>query len=262
MTAEIIATKREKPILFNADMVRAILDGRKTQTRRIVKPHGWTIEQMSKYKFADVLNASESSGLSCQQPATSAYAGFQIGSNDTPGYFKCPFGTVGDQLWVRETFFAFGRWEMRYSEKKNRDEWHFVDMTLECGNAYKYDADNPNLTSPPSRIGALTGWYRRPAIFMPRQASRIQLEITNIRVERLQDISEEDAIAEGVKKIILQKPFPRAGETFWEGYENKRKAYRDTAIDSFSSLWNSTGGDWDANPWVWVIEFKRVEVAA
>jgi hypothetical protein len=218
---------KEKPILFSGPMVVALLSGSKTQTRRVMKPqpepipdrpgdHWWPCNA-----FQTMLSVSEVS-----EPGAHGMAGD-----------ACPHGAHRDRLRVRETFFAYGRWETRYSEKKKRDEWHFVDMTSECGHCYQYAADAPDLQLETGR-GVLPGWYTRPAIFMPRAASRILLEITSVRVERLNDISSTDAELEGVKCNMSALGF----------------------VDHYRALWEriNGAGTWAANPWVWVIEFKRV----
>ena len=165
----------ERPILFNGPMVRAILDGRKTMTRRIVK----------------------------------------AGTRDD--WNACPYGVIGDRLWVRETWRCFGGREYEYQQHQP---------------SIIYRADD----GPTHNEG---GW--RPSIFMPRWASRITLEITGVRVERLQDISEADAEAEGCT--------------------GDHRADRDSdAAQEFRSLWNQINGkraSWDSNPWVWVVEFRR-----
>lgn len=196
----------ERGILFSAPMVRALLAGTKTQTRRTVKA------ATGRGSVADADSQS-------------------------------PYGRPGDHLWVRETFFAYGRWDTRYDEKKERNEWRFADMTRECGHSYRYAADNPDLPVEKGR-SATQGWYMRPALFMPRAASRIGLDIVSVRVERLQAISEHDAIAEGIE--------PVAGST---------TGWFSNPVDNYRSLWeriNGTGS-WNANPWIWVVEFRRRE---
>ena len=191
---------KERPILFSAQMVRAILDGRKTQTRRIVnKPipvghkfHGWIIESTDKKR--------------------DGCAAWSIG-DDALAYdlivAKCKYGKPGDRLWVRETF-------------------------LQDTNGFIYRADGDF----EGNAGILGGW--KPSIHMPRSASRILLEITGVRVERLRDISEEDAKSEGAHAINF--------------------GYGDCYALGFKQIWESINGhgSWDLNPWVWVIDFKRI----
>ena len=239
---------KERPILFSAPMVRAILEGRKTVTRRVVKPQpspghewaGWCVSSTTK---ADEGKAVWAVGRSSY--LTDAHR------------VRCPYGQPGDRLWVKETFFAWGRWETRYSAKKGRDEWHFIDMTQECGKDYLYAADGVSNTQAfvKRRSSVVPVYWKRPAIFMPRHASRITLEVTGVRVERLQDISESDAIAEGMRQM-------RDGSGCWVGREGPGKLVTlwPTARCAFRDLWESINGagSWDANPCVWVIEFKRV----
>lgn len=212
---------KERQILFSAPMVRALLNGRKRQTRRALKPDG-------KLRI-DVVTPSDG------------------------GPPLCPYGQPSDRLWVRETFFAWGRWETRFSAKKGRDEWHFVDMTLECENSYIFDADKPDnaLRNIGNRSDKTPNWWKRPAIFMPRAASRINLEITSVRMERLQDISEADAVAEG----IHQQP-----TTGWFSVPGINGAGT-TARAAYALLWKSINGpgSWEANPWVWVVEFSKIK---
>jgi hypothetical protein len=228
---------KERPILFSGPMVRAIRDGTKTKTRRIVKP----CKDMS---FGCALAPHEIAG--------------EVNNGD---YMNSPYGQPGDRLWVRETYFAFGRWITRFSANKKRDEWHFIDMTQDTGNDYLYAADGVSDTDAfiKKRNSVTPMYWKRPAIFMPRWASRINLEITGVRVERLKDISEQDAIAEGVK-LRPRAISPSESEPFYWDYMRDEPAYR-TARDSFASLWESINGpgSWDSNPWVWVIEFRRVQ---
>ena len=142
---------------------------------------------------------------------------------------KCPYGKValGDELYVRETFYAYGYWVLVMD-----GGWSFIDNTIDFG-GYMYIDNPPNKIEAgrTSFLGSIGGWYKRPSIFMPRAASRITLEITNIRVERLNDISYEDAKAEGVE-------YP---------------------VDFYKS-WESINGkySWEKNPWVWRIQFVKI----
>ena len=177
---------KERPILFSSEMVRAILDGRKTQTRRIIKPQPDYVDNIHK------------------TPNTGGKV------------IKCPFGQPGERLWVRETW---------------------ADNIRGCPNGITYRADHCD----PKGDGPANPIKWRASIFMPRWASRITLEITNIRVQRLHDILSADAEAEGV---------------LWkEKYMNP--------VHAFVVLWDSInakrGFEWDENPWVWVIEFKKLE---
>lgn len=197
-------------------MVRALLAGSKTQTRRVCKPQPHSI------------------GTADKQAAPSA----------------SPYGIPGDRLWVRETFFAYGRWETRFNDAKQRDEMRFVDMTAECGHAYHYDADAPALPLAPGPRGPLTGWYKRPALFMPRAASRIALELVSVRVEQLNDCSPADAMAEGLQGIS-------------DGIGWNAGDATDCALDPvarYAALWDmiNGSGSWAKNPWIWVVEFRRV----
>ena len=192
---------KEKPILFSAEMVRAILDGRKTQTRRV--------STYQRFLWTE-------NGIAAQD-------------GDSP--VACPYGKVGDHLWVRETWSSY-----------------INAITLEVGYVYK------------ASHGLLPGQKWKPSIHMPRKASRITLEITNVRVEHLQDISEQDAIAEGIINEVYVQGEPLS--SCWWNYQNKiYGSALDSPIDSFRSLWNlinATKHPWESNPWVWVIEFKRV----
>lgn len=185
---------RERPILFSGAMVRAILEGRKTMTRRVVKPQPHAV--------------IESEAI------------------------RCPYGTPGDRLWVRETFW-------------HREVFH-ADYLMD----YRYCATEP--TAPGSTDAAdyhtLEGYWRKiPSIFMPRDASRITLEVTGVRVERLLEISEQDARLEGIDIGGF-----RSSTEGIAGREHRIK---------FRELWESINGQgsWDANPFVWVVEFRRVD---
>lgn len=215
---------KERGMLFSAAMVRALLDGSKVQTRRVVR-------QLDPAAGA-VTKGSDGKPMG----ACWAFGGPVI---------TYPYGNAGDRIWVRETFIAYGRWETRFSAKKARDEWHFVDMTAECDRAYQYAADGPDVPLAKGRGGALPGWYTRPAIFMPRAASRILLEITGVRVERLNEISEADARAEGAA----------GGHGVIPSYN-----YNATPSEHFSHIWESVygAGSWADNPWCWAISFRRV----
>lgn len=233
---------KERPILFSGPMVQAILEGRKTQTRRVVK-------------LSD---------------PTQTYAQFDDDgwpmSEDIYGDWHrddCPYGVVGDRLWVRET-------------------WKYDDWTEEGEPYIRYAADNATQLMTPSDDWAdrvMSIWAElsapenynidqrardrkwRPSIFLPRWASRITLEVVSVRVERVQDISEEDAIAEGVETAMPAT----AGAVLPSNDMLRTNGYgvvMQSAKAEYAKLWDTInakrGYGWDANPWVWVIEFKQV----
>lgn len=210
---------KERGMIFNAEMVRAILDGRKTQTRRPVK-----------FPVHD-------KNLGCE------LAGNELAGELSAGnYLNSAFGKPGDRIWVRETFCPVD--DTQYGGEK------WVDYRA----TPKFEASHPaGWDSAPNDAEALK-W--RPSIHMPRWASRILLEITDVRVERLNAISEEDARAEG----IIDGGCLNCGEPEPCGCANPEP----DATDAFAYLWQSIYGQesWNANPWVWVISFKRVEGGA
>ncbi|HCL45438.1 MAG TPA: hypothetical protein DIC54_14800 [Pseudomonas sp.] len=202
----------ERPILFNGAMVRAILAGQKTQTRRAVK------------------GVRADNCMSLHKPMKTM-AGIVTHVLDAAERGLCPFGNPGDRLWVRET------WTNAWDEGKG--QWSDPEL-------YHYRADGVEI----AHVDDMQRSPWIPSIHMPRRACRLVLEVTNVRVERLQAISADDAVAEGIR--------PDGADGF---HVEDGANYSDCAIESFASLWTSTGGDWDSNPWVWVIEFKRVEPA-
>ena len=190
---------KERPILFSGPMVREILAGRKTQTRRVLTVPWKGRARCQPY---DPYFTDTDGRLFWEDE----YGDW----NDYEKTKRCPYGIPGDRLWVKET-------------------WLLVD-DMNGNRQIHYQADNEDIPGP---------W--KPSIFMPRWASRITLEITNVRVERLQGITEEDAIQEGCG----------AKHNFGDG----------SAKTGFAMLWDSINGKkypWESNPWVWCIEFKRV----
>lgn len=214
---------KERPILFSGPMVRAILEGRKTQTRRLIKlPKPLEPDDMEFIRMQDGYPEG-------------VRAVFE--SWDDCCSFKLPYGQTGDRLWVKETFFEISRAD------RSRPIFAAVDRDFIYRANYDYRKDSNSV------IGG-ENW--KPSIFMPRRASRINLQITGIRVERLQDISEEDAKAEGVQIPFVNFPQP-ADSKFKVG--DPLGSYK----DHYKCLWGIINGpdSWAQNPWVWVIEFPK-----
>ncbi len=208
---------KERPIIFNGEMVRAILEGRKTMTRRVVKPpfeihpNGYITRRQGDERLCPYI---------------------------------CPYGQPGDRLWVRETFNWSGDNELLPGEPHKK-----------CPERTGYTSDNvvwaaDGYDEHPQYGKAL--W--RPSIHMPRWASRITLEIVSVRVERVQEISERDAMREGIIQL--------SGAGLWKDYQCDKTGFAYPS-QSFRSIWDSIyaqrGFAWSANPWVWVIEFKMAQ---
>ncbi len=251
---------KERPILFRGEMVRAILDGRKTQTRRVMKP----------------------------QPT------HELQSDSTPecGHWEwewkgkrlhamyCPYGVPGDRLWVRETFIL----ENAEKPLSERPFMHDEEAEWEWGNYlvphYRATEAEPHIVNPRYDDGDdRTRWS--PCIIMPRWASRITLEVTGVRAERVQDISEKDAIAEGTTKCEFDGNGVHRGYSHKTGFrklwdsinakpkpvwhdpytQDKVECYVSCPWDRKSEVREHRGLPWYivANPWVWIVEFKRIE---
>lgn len=215
---------RERPILMSAPMVRALLDGRKTQTRRVVKPQPealgtcgpglggapaiyWT---SPRYDNGDGVHYFHTDEQRARELMVSA----------------CPYGVPGDRLWVKESLLC-APWQHRHDA-----------ITYAADHAFAWDADEP-ATWVWSRCGL-------SSLFMPRGLSRLTLTITDVRVERVQDINDDDAIAEGIPDYPDFKG--------------------DCPVDDYRELWDSLnaarGYGWDANPWVWALTFSVADCAA
>ena len=225
-------TPRDRPIPFSEAEVRAILEGRKTQTRRVAKPPPKAVFLPDDQWKIDV-----------DEPGT-AYM------DDESGRLRitCPYGQPGDQMWLRETWALVHNWE-----EDGIDDWEGA-----------IPKDRP--ISPSAQVWHKAGHLRssdtvedrgfrwRPSIHMPRWASRITLEITRVRVERVQDITEADAKAEGVSPVMVDS----GGFTQWDAPIDIPDY-----IEPFADLWDKLnaprGHGWSVNPWVWVIDFERIK---
>lgn len=224
---------RERPLIFSGESVRAILAGRKTQTRRIAARADWNLDGF----------AADSSCAYWTYP------------NGNRGWSRCPQGVPGDRLWVREAFSLENCHEAGWSDPPHNDGRPLKTNQNAGGDAwweqphYRATDAAPELSIPGSSDPG-PGW--RTPLFMPRWASRLTLEIVEIRVQRLQEISEEDAQAEGVER-------DRHG---WRDYLHPDAIPQATAADSFCTAWQKINGKrapWSSNPWVWVIALRKLE---
>ncbi len=220
---------KEHPIIFSADMVKAILEDRKTQTRRVIKPQPPEDAAKVFYWWHGSMPKEQCASSGC-------YYWYPRGLAS----IDCPYGEPGDRLWVKETFQIVMPWG------SVDDEWIGDDIM---------EVDGPLGSVKPEQIGYwwnivykaqddICSWWR-PSIFMPRWASRITLEIVNIRVQRIQEINGDECMLEGI-------------QVKWSDPNNNMQEKM-----AFKALWDSInskrGYGWDVNPWAWVIEFKRVE---
>jgi hypothetical protein len=230
---------KQIPILFSTPMVQAILEGRKTMTRRVVKPQPIDNTDVDGNFFEGNHKGYVKVDGHPNWKEQFAYE-----------FCKC---SKGDILWVKESHYRFGSWKNNGTTKSGKQKWRFYP-----------DNGFPNvrfMDNPPYKVEKNShrslGWYKRNSLFMPREICRIFLQVTNVRVERLQDISEEDAVAEGAKdslKVDEMKLMEGLGD--WP-------IPRPFLMHQFGflSLWCKINGceSWLQNPWVWVIEFKKTE---
>lgn len=242
----------DRPILFSAPMVRALLDGRKTQTRRVAKVRkGLTLAEMVEH--------GERRGVG---PMTVHQA--------TRDMLAEPRFAAGDRLWVKETWKP-GSWredgrvacDYRASPELIHTPWcrpdNFEDLWPKWTDELVANGSTPD-------AGGIHHWQPgksplkwRPSIFMPRWASRLTLTVTDVRVERLHAISEADAIAEGVAEYPCEGPHRGPDATYWTAYPaSKLFIKRTTAVNAYAALWESINGPgaWEANPWVVAVSFE------
>ena len=240
---------KERPILFNGEMVRALLDGRKTQTRRLVDmrvPMGY-IGPKGSDNDPDCWGWQAEDGM---------WYVLGRGHNDRCHYgnvsIPCPHGAVGDRLWVRETWGDADHYYQGHANDCPSVVAYAADRF-----AIQFDAEEP--TPVPSMDIAQWNWDKmkwRPSIHMPRWASRIDLEITEVRVQRANSITDADAIAEGARCCVCDGPVDGTSENDCGCFHSRRMA-----THSFALLWDSINGErasWSSNPWTWAITFKRV----
>lgn len=228
---------REHPIIFTTDMIKAILNGTKTQTRRVIIPQPVCKCDNPNWqgKLIDWVGWRHEGkiGWSCYTCGSGLYAYDEWSSHG----IICPYGQAGDRLWIRETFKPYAY------IASNRDTIQYKDGT------------ERDVHCPEDFIPSIN-W--KPSIHMPRWASRFNLTASNVRIERIQDITEEDARAEGIIPFIIGLP-PIQTTVYATNYPNP--ICSDTAKNAFKLLWDSInakrGYSWNINPWVWVVTFHQ-----
>ena len=242
----------DRPILMSAPMVRAILAGAKTQTRRLVKgaPDDWAPMQPEVYSPTVVDRHGD------EQPGPDA---FGAGNEDGSDWVPCPYGQPGDRLWVREAWgyrcsagtSAVGQYMHTIAYRADDARHSYGPMPIEGVGLPKWRERDDGM-SPQAWDDRMTAYWRqwRPSIHMPRWASRITLEITAVRVERLRDISEADAKAEGISEFV---------GGWWCEHDDAEQIAGMTPQEGYAHLWEriNGAGSWAENPWVWVVTFQR-----
>lgn len=217
---------KERPILFSTPMVQALLDGRKTQTRRIITMPDAVRIEADKITFDDIF------GWEVWQGTKALY-----------GLGWCKYGEPGDLFWVREMHYRYGKWVKNGFTITGKQAYRFVPD--------RHFKEVRYIDTPPAEISTArggTGWYKRPSIHMPKEAARIWLRLKSVRAEQVQEISEGDAIAEGIEPV----------QSRYKYYLPNGPTTCASPINSYMSLWKSINGfeSWALDPWVWALEFE------
>lgn len=252
----------DRGILMTGPMVLATQEDRKTQTRRVVTERDcWRNGLNRKHSVVSLAHAYQIRGTPNLRVPYRHKDDPDIAWEDTGAWRVDPLWKVGDKLYVKETHYRYGRWLKNGKTKTGTQAWRFI--------AYSGDVRVfQDVFFLPDCVYAVRpnsyrkkGWYTRSALFMPKKLARLWLEITAVRVERLDAISQSDALAEGIEKTGMRTLCMTLLAYHWnetdpqQGYDLPRMA--------FAGLWDSInakrGYGWEVNPWVWVVEFKKVE---
>jgi hypothetical protein len=261
--------KKEIPILFSTPMVQAILEGRKTQTRRIMKPQPVVGENEWKWVGTRPKAKRASGAISAWGPNVSPSDCFVLAGS-------CPCGRPGDLLWVRETWRPInwdadeGTVNVEYKDRFTHEVEMFAHDLSKVDDFITKLADKMDKKCEPTvneeeeyfsytkeQIDKFMPW--KPSIHMPKAAARIWLEVVSVKVERLQDISRDDSIAEGVSHF--NHGYGGSPQGVWYNDYEHGGGHTMGPYQSFRGLWKTINGpeSWKANPWVWVVEFRKIE---
>lgn len=226
-------TMKERPIIMTGESVRAILDGRKTQTRRVIKPQppAWATDL---------------------QPNVGPWVSFHGDHpEDGPSMWtpRCPYGKPGDLLWVRETHWRNTHPDRVFVEQAAFERHDKPDRIWLNGQRSEHTRDRTALIDESGKVLGYDWWVKRSPIFMPKWAARIWLRVTDLRVERVQEISEADAIAEGCPPASYVRT----------DISRRLDDYRSGFAAQWDTINAKRGFGWDANPWVWVVTFETAE---
>lgn len=225
-----------KPILFSPEMVQAILAENKTMTRRIIK------DKRLKENDFELTRIWDGYGKFCEK---------HNWTNEI--YIRCPFppGTI---MWVKEFHYRYGKWEKNGFNEKGRQKWKFKAAPVSTEFYEPFYAGEIDLSTVKKNSYRKLGWYKRPSLFMPRSCARIFLKVEDTTAEKLQDMCQEDAKAEGITDRAPHR---------CPGWKNELLSFADCYICPFKMLWNringAKGSGWDTNPPVWVIKFTKID---
>jgi hypothetical protein len=227
---------RERPVLFSSPMVKALLDDRKKQTRRIMKSQPYTLR-------------TEGFGYPTK-------AGGFVSLTSEHCLAECPYGKPGDRLYVKEAAWVWCRKVPNGKTKTGRQKYAYRPFAPHLSENVRYFADHPECPDRSGNFEPDMVWRYKHARYMPKRLARIVIEITDVSAQRIHDISDQDAIAEGIEPV---SPVGFMRACGWKDYSGKTVGFL-RPRDSFKSLWESINGQgsWDANPWVWAIGLRRI----
>lgn len=261
---------KERPVLFSVPMVKAIRERRKTVTRRVIResfngcltnggPHPCPNDPIVIYP-GETYESQCHPGESITVDHPEVRASFHCSTLDSVA--KCPYGKPGDILWVREEHYRFGHWRRNGITKKGNPKWMFV---AEDDDVRYFDSPPERfLVSRDKREPHIPRWYKRLGRFMPKSAYRTKLVIEAIGVEALHDITEEEAVREGIQfydaEILGRRYRDYIADSSGYGDPNHDYPTVSSALESFRTLWIKVNGEdsWNQNCWVWVVNFKKL----